>query len=372
MSGRERANGLDCALRVRRGTFVLDVTATAAPGEVLAVIGANGSGKSTFLGAIAGTHPLERGTVTLGARVLCSREPNNPSVALRRAARRVGFLDQRARLFPHLSARANIAFGPRAQGVDRRSADAAADDWLARVGLSGRGDDRPLQLSGGQQQRIAIARTLAAAPELLLLDEPFAALDVASSAELREIIAAEARRLGIPVVLVSHDPMDLVALASRVIVLEAGKIAQSGTVAEVLGSPATPFAAAFTGRVLLRGVSTGTGFRVAGSPLPVLHGEGELPPAAAAAIASFDPSAVRVSPDPALEAVTSLAANSWLGSIGAVSSGVTGIRVECAEWPGLFAELPVARAFEPWVTAGAPTRWELPAEAVRFSKTYGH
>ncbi|QIM18870.1 ATP-binding cassette domain-containing protein [Leucobacter coleopterorum] len=165
-------SGLECTVRVQRGAFVLSAAVRAEPGEVLAVIGANGAGKSTLLGAIAGTHPISRGSVRLGSRVLCSREDSAPAVSLRRAARRVGFLDQRARLFPHLNARANVAFGARAQGVNRRAAEAAAEEWLVRLGLSGRADAKASELSGGQQQRVAIARTLAASPELLLLDEP--------------------------------------------------------------------------------------------------------------------------------------------------------------------------------------------------------
>ncbi|QIK62501.1 ATP-binding cassette domain-containing protein [Leucobacter viscericola] len=356
-------SGLDCAVQVQRGDFELNAAVRAAPGEVLAVIGANGSGKSTLLGAIAGTHPIANGSVRLGSRVLCSRGGQAPTVSLRRSARRVGFLDQRARLFPHLSARANIAFGPRAQGESRRTAEATAEEWLVRVGLSGRGDARSSQLSGGQQQRVAIARTLAADPALLLIDEPFAALDVTSSGELRELIATEARRMQIPVVLVSHDPIDLISLASRVVVLEAGAVTQSGTVAEVLGSPETPFAAAFTGRVLLRGTASDSGVLTPDAPLRELHGVGKLPSPGTAASASFEAAAVRVVPDPAPSSATE---NSWSGTISAISAGPAGVRLECAEWPGIYAELPLSRAFEPWITVGASARWELPTEAVRF------
>lgn len=355
-------SGLDCTIRVQRGDFTLDASVQAAPGEVLAVVGANGSGKSTLLGAIAGTHPISGGTVRLGERLLCSRDGDAPAVSLRRAARRVGFLDQRARLFPHLNARANVAFGPRARGLHKRDAEALADEWLARVGLADRGDARASELSGGQQQRVAIARTLAADPHLLLLDEPFAALDVSSSGELRDLIAAEVKKLRIPVVMVTHDPFDLITLADHVVVLETGRVAQAGAAAEVLEIPATPFAAALTGRALLRGTASSSGMHIPESPLRELSGLGELPLAGTAMLASFPATSLRVGP---IQDNTP-AENSWVGTIRAASTGPTGIRIECAEWPGIYAELPVSHALEPWITAGAPVRWEIPRADVRF------
>lgn len=342
---------------------MLDAAVQVAPGQMLAVVGANGSGKSTLLGAIAGTLPISNGTVRLGERVLCTRDDGTSAFSLRRANRRIGFLGQRARLFPHLDARANIAFGPRARGVHRRDAEATADEWLARVGLSGRGGARAGELSGGQQQRIAIARTLAADPQLLLLDEPFAALDIASSGELRELVATELRRLQIPAVMVTHDPVDLVTLADHTVVLETGKVAQFGTVAEVLELPATPFAAALTGRVLVRGTVSSGGLHVPESPIRQLSGVGDLPVPGATALASFSATSMKVTPDhdqPANE-------NSWVGSISTVSAGPVGLRLECTEWPGIYAELPVSCALEQWITSGARVRWEIPRAAVRFA-----
>ncbi|QIM18871.1 hypothetical protein G7066_10215 [Leucobacter coleopterorum] len=168
--------------------------------------------------------------------------------------------------------------------------------------------------------------------------------------------------------LVTHDPIDLITLADRVVVFESGEIAQSGTVAEVLGSPATPFAAAFTGRVLVRGIVGSNGRLKIAAPLRELHGTGDLPVAGQAAVASFEAATVRVVSDPERSATTE---NSWIGTIAVVSAGATGVRLECAEWPGVYAELPVARAFEPWITVGARVRWELPIEAVRFGHS-GH
>ena len=364
--------GLSFEVLVQRGGFALRAAARVDPGEVLGVIGANGSGKSTLVGSIAGTHRIASGRVALGDRVLCSRDPGAPEVRLPRADRRIGHLDQRARLFPHLDARSNIAFGPRAQGTRRRAADAAAERWLERIGLPGRGDAHEHQLSGGQQQRVAIARALAAGPEALLLDEPFAALDVVSSDELRSLVAAEMRRLEIPVVLVTHDPVDLISLADRVLVLEHGRVGQAGPVAEVLGAPASPFAAEFTGRVLVEGVASSHGaLRLATAPLAELRGSGELPPPGARAVASFAPSAVRIAPEdrprPPGSDDAAPPLNSWSDTIRAVWASPAGIRIECTGWPGFAAELPLSGALEPWLASGTRVRLELSAQDVRFA-----
>lgn len=364
--------GLDVSARIHRGVFTLTASARVAPGEVLGIIGANGSGKSTLLGVIAGSHRLDDGFVRLGDRVLSHREAGVAEVAVRRPERRIGLLDQRALLFPHLDARDNIAFAPRARGMHRRAAHRLAESWLERVGLPGRGDARAQELSGGQQQRVAIARTLAAEPELLLLDEPFAALDVASRSELRSIVSAEARRLGIPVILVSHDPLDLIALTHRVLVLESGRIAQEGSVSAVLESPATPFAAAFSGRALLHGTSGNAGeLRLDQHPIDALRGNGSLPEPGNAAVASFDPARVQISPSAgpisSARGAESDAPNTWRGEIGAVSAGPSGIRVECAEWPEVWATLPLSRAFEPWLATGSSVIWHLSEDDIRFA-----
>ncbi|WP_449277010.1 ABC transporter ATP-binding protein [Leucobacter sp. GX24907] len=401
---------LHADVRVERGSFTLDASISIAPGEVLGVIGANGSGKSTFLGVLAGTLGLAQGEIALDDRTLTRVRAGSRPVALPRAERRVGLLDQRARLFPHLDARANIAFGPRARGVSRRTADALADEWLERVGLGGRGDARESELSGGQQQRVAIARTLASDPALLLLDEPFAALDVTSSDELRALLTFEVERLGLPVILVTHDPVDLMALAARAIVLENGRIAQEGVVSEVLGRPASPFAAEFAGRGLLTGTISEHGrLIVSGAPLTEVDGIGERPAAGSEAAASFDPSAVVIRPagggpgdgarvgsgsgasggvggasggvggsaadgvdggpdvDAGTDAGSGAGVQRWSGTVAEVRASRTGVRIVCAEWPECFAELPVSRALDLGLAIGDRVEIELPREAVRFS-----
>lgn len=373
-SPRRAGGALDARIRVSRGAFTLDTEVRVEPGEVLGLIGANGAGKSTFLGSLAGTLALDAGHVGLGDRTLARAESAAPRIALPRAARRIGYLDQRARLFPHLNAVANVAFGPRAQGRGRRDAERTARDWLERVGLGDRGDARASQLSGGQQQRIAIGRTLAAHPELLLLDEPFAALDVSSSNDLRQLLAAEVRRLGVPAILVTHDLVDLIALADRVLVLESGRIGQLGSVPDVLGAPSTPFAAEFAGRALLRGRASERGtLLVDGAPVSEIAGTGELPAPGAAAVASFDPASVRLTPADAPLAPEPLSdggaapAVRWTGTVTAVSASRTGVRIACAEWPEFVAEIPVSRAVDQHVEVGDRVRLELARADLRFA-----
>jgi ABC-type sulfate/molybdate transport systems ATPase subunit len=215
----------------------LDVRLAAEPGAVLAVMGPSGSGKTTLLEAIAGLTRLDGGAIVLGDTELAG-----PSRHLSPSHRSVGLLGQDALLFPHLSAAQNIGFAARIAGADRARARAVAADWLDRIGLAGLGGRAPHQLSAGQRQRVALARALAAAPRLLLLDEPFAALDVQAAAALRDTVADQLR--GTTTILVSHGVADAAALADRLVLLEHGRITQQGPVAEVLAAPATDFGAA--------------------------------------------------------------------------------------------------------------------------------
>ena len=231
-------------VRVRRGGFALALDLAVAPGEVVAVVGPNGAGKTTLLRAVAGLARLDAGRVTLGERVL-------EDVATgRRAtpqARRVGVVFQDLRLLPHLRIRDDVAFGLRARGAGRAEADAAAVAWLGRVGLVGREDARPAELSGGQAQRVALARALAADPDLLLLDEPLAAVDVAARDGLRALLRTHLGAFAGPVLLVTHDPAEAVALGDRVVVVEGGTVTQVGTPAEVAAAPASAWVARMLG-----------------------------------------------------------------------------------------------------------------------------
>ena len=177
---------LDARIVVERPGFVLDVALHAAAGELVAVMGPSGAGKSTLLGALAGLVRLRDGHVRLGERMLDAASGDRIHVTPSR--RGVVLLGQDARLFPHLSARDNVAFGLLARGIPKREAGSEAERWLSRVGLDGMGLRRPAELSGGQQQRVAIARALATAPAALLLDEPLTSLDTETAADLRAML----------------------------------------------------------------------------------------------------------------------------------------------------------------------------------------
>lgn len=207
----------------------VDVAFEVTSGSTLALVGPNGAGKSTVVQAIAGLLDYS-GTVSVDGRSLDALPPER---------RRVGLVFQDYLLFPHLSVLENVAFGPRSQG--RRDAVVAASGWLDRLGIAGLAARRPAELSGGQAQRVALARALAAEPEVLLLDEPLAALDVEVGDEVRAELAEHLVGFAGVTVLVTHDMEDIAAIARDVLVIERGRATQRGTVREVIRDPATAY-----------------------------------------------------------------------------------------------------------------------------------
>lgn len=237
----------------------LDVTLSVPAGQTLALLGANGSGKSTLVAAVAGLLRPAEADIRLAGRVLTRVAPGRRDVWVPPHARRVGLLAQEARLFPHLSALDNVAFGPRSRGVPRAEARRVAREWLIRVDLDDLADRRPGQLSGGQAQRVAVARALAADPDLVLLDEPLAALDVDVTPALRHVVGSVlAERTA---VIATHDLLEAVLLADVVAVLEDGRVVEHGPTAEVLARPRSAFAARFAGLNLVTGTWDGGGVR---------------------------------------------------------------------------------------------------------------
>ncbi len=242
---------------VRRGSLALDVALDVADGEVLAVLGPNGAGKSTLLRVLAGLLAPDGGQVVVdGDQTWDSADRHVP--AHRRA---LGMVFQDHLLFPHLSVTENVAFGLRTRGVRRPAARAAAGQWLDRVGLAGLGDRRPGELSGGQAQRAALARALVGDPRVLLLDEPLSALDARTRLTVRAELHRHLAHYAGSAVLVTHDPVDAMALADRVVVVEEGRVVQAGTPADVARRPRTDYVARLVGLVLLPG--TGAGQQVA-------------------------------------------------------------------------------------------------------------
>lgn len=232
--------GLHAELRMRRGDAEIDVELAVRPGETVAIVGPNGSGKSTVLQCLAGILRPEAGAIALDGAALLDTDAG---LALPPASRRVGVVFSEHLLFSHLTVLDNVAFGPRSRGAGRAGSRAAARDLLTRMRLDAFADRLPATLSGGQSQRVALARALATEPALLLLDEPLAALDVEVRGEVLADLAEHLAAFGGSTVLVTHSLRDLRALASEVVVLDAGRVAQCGTRDEVLAAPATPFAA---------------------------------------------------------------------------------------------------------------------------------
>ncbi len=209
----------------------IDVTLDVAAGETVALTGPNGAGKSSILGVIAGLLRPDEGEVRLGDRVLGSTPPH---------ARGVALLAQDPLLFPHMSVLANVAFAPRARGVHRRQANELAIRHLTEIGAETLAGRKPSQISGGQAQRVAVARALAADPELLLLDEPRASRDVDVRPALRQTLR-EAREERTAII-GTHDAADARALADRVVVIEHGHIVEDGPTEQVLEHPQSGFA----------------------------------------------------------------------------------------------------------------------------------
>ncbi|WP_422741992.1 ABC transporter ATP-binding protein [Micromonospora sp. WMMD754] len=275
---------LDAHLVAERDTFGLDVRLRIAAGEVVALLGPNGAGKTTALRVLAGLHPLAAGHLTLDGVDLDRPDRRVWTPPERRP---VGVVFQDYLLFPHLSALDNVAFGPRRRGADRRAARARAQGWLDRVGLGEQARRRPRQLSGGQAQRVALARALAVEPTLLLLDEPLAALDARTRldtrAELQRHLAAHPGAT----LLVTHDPLDALVLADRLVIVEHGRVVQEGDAATVTARPRTDYVARLVGLNLHRGRADGRSVTVGGLALTTadsVHGEAfvAFPPAAVA------------------------------------------------------------------------------------------
>ena len=282
-------SGLHAEVEFHRPGFELRADLAVAPGEVLAVLGPNGAGKSTLLAVLSGLVRPDSGRIALGERVWSDPQRGVDVPTHRRG---VGLLAQHPLLFPNLSVLENVAFGPRAAGTRKRAAHDLARSWLSDVDAAELAERRPAALSGGQAQRVALARALATAPDLLLLDEPLAALDVTAAPAIRSLLhrVLDAHRR--PTVLVTHDVLDAVVLADRVAVLVDGRIIEHGPTREVLARPKAAFTARIAGLNLLTGPARDGGLEFDGLPLQGRGAEPVQPGEPAAAVCS--PSAVAV------------------------------------------------------------------------------
>jgi molybdate transport system ATP-binding protein len=344
-------SGLSARIVVPRAHFSIDVALEAGDGESVAVMGPSGAGKSSILGAVAGLVPIERGEIRIAGRLVDRAGEGARRLHVPPMRRGVVLLGQDPRLFPHLTVGENVAFGPRAAGRSRADAARAADAWLARVGLPGAGRRHPAELSGGEQQRVAVARALAAEPGAVLLDEPLVALDPVTAADIRAMLRAQLTRS--TTLAVTHDAADAAALADRLVVVEDGRVRQSGAVREVLAAPATAFAAAIAGLNRLAGRARGgvldTGSARLRSADPASRAAAAVDGAALAAV--FRPADVRLEEAP----------DAWSARIDRIESTVAGLRVHA---DGCAVDLAAAAAVD--LRPGDAVRLRVNPAHVRF------
>jgi molybdate transport system ATP-binding protein len=261
---------LEAAVGLALGRLNLEVELEVGTGELVVLLGPNGAGKTTLLRALAGLLALDRGRVVLDGAVL---EDTRTHTWVPTERRPIGFVFQDYLLFPHLSALENVAFGLRARGLGRAEARRRAAAWLDRVGLAAHAGARPRALSGGQAQRVALARAMVAEPRLLLLDEPLAALDAATRTEVRRDLRRQLAAFDGTRLLVTHDPLEAMALADRLVVLEGGRVTQTGSPAQVSERPRSRYVAELVGVNLYRGRADGAAVELAGGGRLIAAGD---------------------------------------------------------------------------------------------------
>ncbi|MEU9791383.1 ABC transporter ATP-binding protein [Streptomyces sparsogenes] len=338
-AGAPAREGLDARLVVERGAFRLDVALTAAPGDVVALLGPNGAGKTTALRALAGLLPLADGHLRLDGAELDRTPPES---------RPVGVVFQDYLLFPHLTALDNVAFGPRCHGASKAEARAQAAAWLDRMGLAGHASVKPRRLSGGQAQRVALARALATRPRLLLLDEPLAALDARTRLDVRTQLRRHLADFEAVAVLVTHDPLDAMVLADRLVVVEDGRIVQEGTPSDIARRPRTDYIAHLVGLNLYRGQARGHTVRVDGGP-----GITTVEDLTGPVFVAFPPSAVTLHRD---RPTGSSARNLWRCEVAGLETHGDRIRADLTGELPLAADLTTVAAAELGLHPGA-TVW---------------
>ncbi len=253
MEGLVTGGGLEARLAVSRGTsFRLEVALSIAPGRTVALLGPNGAGKSTAVAVLAGLLPLDTGRITLAGITL---DDPDRGVFLPPDARRVGVVFQDYLLFPHLTVIDNIAFGLRSRKMGREESLTRSSELLGRMGMSQQARQKPGDLSGGQAQRVALARALVTEPDLLLLDEPFSALDVTTRVQQRRALSHHLEAFSGPRLFITHDPTEAFLVADEIHIIEGGKVSQAGTAEDIRLRPRTLYAADLAGSNLVAGVA---------------------------------------------------------------------------------------------------------------------
>jgi molybdate transport system ATP-binding protein len=345
--------GLLASIGASRGDFRVDLALRVQPGEVVALLGPNGAGKTTVLRALSGLLALDSGRIELAGRVLADVDRG---LHLPPYQRDIGVVFQDYLLFPHQSVLDNVAFGLRSRGVSRAAARRLARAQLEHLGIADLAGVRPTAVSGGQAQRVALARALAARPDLLVLDEPLAALDARTRLLVRGELRRQLAEFTGATVVVTHDPVDAIVLADRLVVIEGGRLVQAGEPAEVTRRPRTDYVARLVGLNLAAGLARGQ--EVTLSAGAVLHaGEAFDGPC----LVAFRPAAVSLF----LRRPEGSPRNVWHGTIRGLDPHGDGVRVELVDvWgPGssvvaeitqaALAELDLRLGREAWASVKA-------------------
>ncbi|MFJ6948059.1 ABC transporter permease [Streptomyces wuyuanensis] len=314
------------------------LTLDAEPGTTIAVVGPNGAGKTTLLRALLGLTTRAHADLRLGDTHVTGQPPHR---------RRVAWVPQDGALFPHMTALANTAYGLRARGVPRAEARRVARGWLDRLGVGHLAHRRPTQVSGGQAQRVALARALAVHPRLLLLDEPLAALDQTTRARVRHTLRRHLDGFGGVCLIVTHDPVEAVALADRVLVLDDGRAIQDASPAEVSRHPRSAWVARMLGRNAWPGTATAAGVRLAGGGVLVAA---DPLPAGTDVLAVIAPEAVAVH----LDKPTGSPRNVRPGTVREITTSGSRLRIliTSGRAPDLVAEITPHAAAELGLTDG--------------------
>jgi molybdate transport system ATP-binding protein len=336
---------LHADLAITRGTgFRLELDLAIAPGQVVALLGPNGAGKTTALRALAGLLPLTGGSLRLDDETW----DQPPRVFVPTEHRPIGVVFQDYLLFNHMTALDNVAFGLRARGTPRTDARRQARDWLDRVGLDDLRDTRPRALSGGQAQRVALARALATDPQLLLLDEPLAALDASTRMNIRAELGRHLAAYPGHTLLVTHDPLDAMVLADHLVIVENGAVVQQGPPARVARQPRTDYVAHLVGLNLYRGTAHDTTVTLDSD-----SGGGRLTVAESTTgpvHLAFPPSAVSLHP----EQTGGSPRNSWPVTVTHIEQHAHTVRVRLDGTPPVLADVTPATIAELHLTPGTP------------------
>ncbi|MDP2287256.1 MAG: ABC transporter ATP-binding protein [Actinomycetota bacterium] len=335
---------------LERGTFALKVDLTILAGQVTAIVGPNGAGKTSFLRALAGLDRITTGEIRMDEQLV----DNSDRVFVAPKDRSSGYVFQNYLLFPHLSVLENVAFGFRSRGIPRRQARQRSERMLTQLGIASLARRKPATLSGGQAQRVALARALGGDPSLLLLDEPLSAADAETKNDLRAGLVERLKEFEGCCVVVTHDPIDALLFADRVIVLEHGQVVQDDSPAGIAAHPHTRYVAALLSLNLLRGVAS-DGELVMGNGRAVQIANNSLQGPAAAVIRPESIGLHREQPQGS-------ARNVWPGVVSLIQPWEDRVRVHVDAGPSLIATITTGALAELDFKPGSPV-W-LSAKAV--------